>query len=153
MGRTFVEVEIENYDDIVLRDLAASPDREVRKQTVRAMVDTGCALLCLHKSTIGKLGLRYARSAPVRTANGPVSRGIYEATRIKILGRQYLAEVMEVPDDVPDLVGYIPLENLDLVVDPKTNQVIPNPENGGKYTLDLLLCIVSNGHGGTVSDR
>jgi hypothetical protein len=32
----------------------------------------------------------------------------------------------------------IPLENLDLVVDPKTNQVIPNPENGGKYTLDLL---------------
>jgi hypothetical protein len=24
------------------------------------------------------------------------------------------------------------------VVDPKTNQVIPNPENGGKYTLDLL---------------
>jgi hypothetical protein len=29
-------------------------------------------------------------------------------------------------------VGYIPLENLDLVVDPETNQVIPNPENGGK---------------------
>ena len=35
-------------------------------------------------------------------------------------------------------MGYIPLENLDLVVDPKTNQVMPNPENGGKYTLDLL---------------
>ena len=138
MGRTFVEVEVENYDDIVLRDLAARPDREVRKQQVRALVDTGCALLCLHKSTIEKLGLRIARSAPVRTANGPVTRGIYRVAQITILGRQYIAEVMEIPDDVPDLVGYIPLENLDLVVDPKTNQVIPNPENGGKYTLDLL---------------
>ena len=138
MARTFVEVQVENYDDIVLRDLAASPDREVRRQEVRALVDTGCALLCLHKSTIEKLGLRMARSAPVRTANGPVVRGIYEAARITILGRQYLAEVMEVSDDVPDLVGYIPLENLDLVVDPTTDQVIPNPENGGKYTLDLL---------------
>ncbi len=47
-------------------------------------------------------------------------------------------EVENYDDIVPNLVGYIPLKNLDLVVDPKTNQVIPNPENGGKYTLDLL---------------
>ncbi len=101
-------------------------------------MDTGCALLCLHTSAIRNLGLTLSRSAPVRTANGPVVRGIYRVAQITILGRQYIAEVMEIPDDVPDLVGYIPLENLDLVVDPKTNQVIPNPENGGKCTLDLL---------------
>jgi hypothetical protein len=45
---------------------------------------------------------------------------------------------MEIPDDMPPLVGYIPLENLDLVPDPRTHQVIPNPESGGEYTLDLL---------------
>ena len=33
--------------------------------------------------------------------------------------------------------GHIALENLNLVVDTKSNRVIPNPESGGKFTLDL----------------
>ena len=138
MGRAIVEVEVQNYDDIVLRDSGADPGREVRRATVNALVDTGSALLCLHRSEIRELGLRIARSAEVRTGNGTVERAIYRAAQITILGRGYLGEVMEVPDDVPALVGYIPLENLDLVVDPRSNRVIPNPESGGKYTLDLL---------------
>ena len=36
------------------------------------------------------------------------------------------------------LLRPIAIENLDLLVDPKANQVIPNPESGGKFTLDLL---------------
>jgi len=138
MGRTLVDVEIENYDDIVLRETGSDPGREVRKESVPALVDTGSALLCVHKSTIEKLGLHFARSAKVRTGDGMAERDIYRAAQITILGRQYLGEVMEIPDSIPALVGYIPLENLDLVVDPKSNQVIPNPESGGDYTLDLL---------------
>ncbi len=138
MGRTLVDVEIENYDDMVLRDAGSAPVTEVRKETVRALVDTGSALLCLHKSSIDNLGLHFARTAKVRTGNGMAERAIYRAAQITILGRQYLGEVMEVPDDVPTLVGYIPLENLDLAVDPKSNQIIPSPESGGEYTLDLL---------------
>jgi len=45
---------------------------------------------------------------------------------------------MEVPDSVPPILGYVALENLDLVVDAKGNQVIPNPESGGRFTFDLL---------------
>jgi hypothetical protein len=75
---------------------------------------------------------------PVKTGNGEVEREIYRAAPITILGREYLGEVMEVPDNVPILLGYIPLENLDLVLDPAANQVVPNPAHGRKYTLDLL---------------
>ena len=138
MGRTFVDVEIENYDDIALREMGVEPTRSVRKETVRGLVDTGSAMLCLPKDTIDRLGLRYVRSAEVRTGNGIAERAIYRAAQITILDRQYLGEVMEVSEDLPALVGYIPLVNLDLVVDPASNRVAANPENGGKYTLDLL---------------
>ena len=138
MGSTPVSIQVENYDDMVLRASGRGPATKVRKANVKALADTGCALLCLHKSSIRRLGLRFARSAEVRTGNGNVERSIYQAVQITILGRQCLAEVMEVPDTVPPLLGYIPLENLDLVVDPKSNRVTPNPESGGKYTLDLL---------------
>lgn len=138
MRRTFTDVEIENYDDIVLRKAAGSGHKKVRKLRVRAVVDTGSALLCLHQDTIRKLGLRFARTAQVRTGSGDVERPLYPAARINILDRQCLAEVMEIPDNIPPLVGCILLESLDLVVHPKSHKVIPNPESGGKYTLDLL---------------
>lgn len=138
MGRTFAEVQVENYQDIAMRETGEDPDREVRKTTVRALADTGSTLLCLHKDTIEKLGLRLSRTTKVRTGNGIVERRVYGAAQITILGRWHLGEVMEVPDDMPILVGYIPLESLDLVIDPRSSEVIHNPENGGEYTLDLL---------------
>lgn len=138
MGRTFVEVLLENYGDLFLRQAHKATDREVRTLTVRALADTGSALLCLHKDMIDELGLHKDRKVRVNTGNGLVQRKIYGVVRITILGRSCPGQVMEVPDSVPILLGYIPLENLDLVVDPTANQVIPNPAHGGKFTLDLL---------------
>ncbi len=138
MGRTFVDVEVENFKDLEDRRAAGNGHIKVRKLKVRALVDTGSALLCLSAAAIRKLGLHRNRSTTVRTANGVVERGIYQAVQVTILGRQCLAEVMEIPDDVPPLLGFIPIESLDLVVNPKSNRVTHNPENGGKYTLDLL---------------
>jgi len=88
MGRTFVDVEIENYADILLREAAGNGRKKVRRLQARALVDTASALLCLHRATIRKLGLRFARSARVRAGNGEVERPIYTAARISILGRQ-----------------------------------------------------------------
>jgi len=138
MGRTFTEVEVENYNDTVLRKASGNGRGKVRKLKVRALVDTGSALLCLHRDTIEKLGLNLERTAKVRTGNGDVDRPIYAAARITVLRRQCLAEVMEIPDNIPPLLGYILLEGLDLVIHAKTHKVIPNPESGGKWTLDLL---------------
>lgn len=138
MGRTFVDVEVENFKDLEDRRAAGNGHIKVRTLKVHALVDTGSALLCLPAAAIRKLGLHRNRSTTVRTANGVVERGIYQAVQITILGRQCLAEVMEIPEDVPPLLGFIPLESLDLVINPKSNQVTHNPENGGKYTLDLL---------------
>jgi clan AA aspartic protease len=138
MGRTFVDVEVENYSDVVLRKAAGNGHREVRKQTVRALVDTGSALLCLQRAAIEALGLDFSRTAEVRTGNGNVERPIYDVARITILGRQCFIQVMEIPEGIPPLLGYIALENLDLVVDAKSNKVTTNPESGGKFMLDLL---------------
>ena len=138
MGGTFVDVLVENYNDVALREAGHVPRKRIRKENVKALVDTGSPMLCLHKAMIAKLGLRFGRSATVRTAGGDFQRGIYDVARITILGRPCFAQVMEIPDTVPPLLGYIAIENLDLVVDAKSNKVIPNPESGGKYMLDLL---------------
>ena len=44
---------------------------------------------------------------------------------------------MENDESTPALVGYVVLETLDFVVDPKANKVIPNPAHEGKWMADL----------------
>jgi hypothetical protein len=45
--------------------------------------------------------------------------------------------VTEVPDDCPILIGQIPLELLDFVVDPSGQKLIGNPEHGGEHVVEL----------------
>ena len=41
-------------------------------------------------------------------------------------------DVIEVPESVSNLLGQVPLEVLDLVVDSKGRKLIPNPAHGGE---------------------
>ena len=43
----------------------------------------------------------------------------------------------ELPDDCPVLIGQIPLEILDFVVDPANRRIIGNPEHGGEHIIEL----------------
>ena len=47
-------------------------------------------------------------------------------------GRLPPAIVVDVDETVPNLLGQIPLEYLDSLVDPKGQRLIPNPEHGDK---------------------
>jgi hypothetical protein len=46
--------------------------------------------------------------------------------------RRETFDVIEVPENVPNLLGQVPLEVLDFVVDAKGQKLIPNPANGGE---------------------
>ena len=52
-------------------------------------------------------------------------------------GRTEQMSVMENDESPPPLVGYLVLEALDFVVDPKAKHVIPNPAHEGKWMADL----------------
>ena len=62
---------------------------------------------------------------------------VYEAVRLTIEDRSCSVDVMEVPDEVPVLVGQIPLEMLDFVVDPQARRLIGNPAHNGEHILEL----------------
>ena len=62
---------------------------------------------------------------------------MYEAFRLTIQGRECSMDVMEVPDDVPVLIGQLPLEHLDFVVDMMSHTLIGNPRQGGEHIYEL----------------
>jgi hypothetical protein len=62
---------------------------------------------------------------------------MYSTVRLTIQGRECVCDVVEVADNCPVLIGQIPLELLDFVVDPIGQCLIGNPEHGGEHILDL----------------
>ncbi len=134
MGRVVVEVRIENLKDAWEVEKGERPANQARTVTIPdALVDTGATQLSLPTRFIKQLGLEKRRERPVRTSAGPRIASVYEPVRLTIQDRDCTVDVWEVGDDVPTLIGQIPLEATDFIVDPSSQRLIGNPAHGGEW--------------------
>ena len=139
MGRTVTEATIENLQDLWDAERGLIPTERVRRLTVSdALVDTGATLLSLPARLIQQLGLKKHSTRRVTSSVGVVDADMYDAVRLTIQGRDCTMDVIEVPDSVPVLIGQIPLEHLDFVVDPVGRRLIGNPAHGGQHMHELF---------------
>lgn len=135
MGKVTVQMKVQNWGDLELI-ATGKRRRPARRMEVEALVDTGTVKLYLQTTLIGKLGLRPISEVRSRTmSDTTVTRRVFSPVDLEIQGRSGRFDVIEIPDSLPNLVGQIPLEDLDLVVDCQGRRLIPNPEhkNGVMY--------------------
>jgi predicted aspartyl protease len=138
MGRVLTEATIENLEDLWAVQRGLLPPDQVRRITVSdALVDTGATLLSLPTRLIQQLGLTKKYEKRVTSSIGVGQAAVYGTVRLTIQGRECPLDVTEVPDQVPVLIGQIPLEYLDFVVDPNSQRLIGNPAHGGEHTFEM----------------
>ena len=138
MGRVVTAATIENLEDLWAAERGLCKADEVRRVEIAdALVDTGATLLSLPSAIIKQLGLRAKSVKRVTSTTGLGVANMYGTVRLTIQGRECPTEVMEVPDGVPVLIGQIPLEYLDFIVDPRSQRLIGNPAHGGEHTFEL----------------
>jgi len=138
VGPVLTEAKIENLKDLWAVEQGLRTADQARSMTVTdALVDTGATLLSLPTALINRLGLSKVTSKQVRSSMGVSEASLYEAVRLTIGGRSCTMDVMEVPDEVPVLIGQLPLEHLDFVVDLRSRSLIGNPAHGGEHVYEL----------------
>lgn len=140
MGKVIVTAKFENLWDLH----AVSADR-IAPEAVRtvevtdALVDTGATMLSLPGRLIKELGLQRFRTRKAQTTAGVKEFDVYGAVRLTVLERDCHLDVAELPDDCPAIIGQVPLELLDFVVDPVGQQLIGNPAHGGEQMIELFM--------------
>jgi predicted aspartyl protease len=138
MGRVLTEATIESLKDLWAVERGLIPADQARRVIVSdALVDTGATLLSLPTRLIRQLGLEERYKKRVTSSIGVSEAAVYDAVRLTIQGRDCTMDVMEVPDDVPVLIGQLPLEHLDFVVDLRSRSLIGNPAHGGEHIYEL----------------
>lgn len=139
MGRVLTEATIYNVNDLTEAKFGRLPPDRVRKvQVSDALVDTGATTLGLPKRLLDQLGLTKEYEKRAMTAGGVVTVNVYDAARVDIMGRLATVDPIEVPEGSPVLIGQIPLEQMDWVVDLQARRLIGNPAHGGEQILELL---------------
>jgi predicted aspartyl protease len=126
-----VKIKLTNLKDAFIKEAGAHKAKP-REVEVEAQVNTGAARLYLKPTVIKALGLERTGTVRSRTSNGNVIRCKYEPVRLELMGRHEDFNVVEVPEDVPNLLGQVPLEVLDFVVDARGQKLVPNPAHGGE---------------------
>jgi len=138
MGRVLTEATIENLRDVWDAQRGLLSPEKVRRVTVAdALADTGATLVSLPTRLIRQLGLSKTGTKRVTSSIGVAQASLYDAVRLTIQGRSCTMDVLEVPDEVPVLIGQLPREHLDLVVDLRSRTLIGNPAHDGEHTYEL----------------
>jgi clan AA aspartic protease len=125
MGLVHTEITLKNGEDITKVKMGLMPKQGIRRVTVNALVDSGAWTLVINESTRKKLGLEAERVAPGILADG--TKSMYKVIgplEIAWKDRFYIGEALVVPEAKENLLGAIPLEALDLTINPRTEQVV-----------------------------
>lgn len=115
-----------------------APEGVRRVEVHDALVDTGATGLLLPKQIISALGVRPFRTRQARGIGGTIEMAMYSAVRLTIQGRDCTLDVGEVPDGFPVIIGQVPLELLDWVVDARGQRLIGNPAHGGEHVMEVF---------------
>ena len=101
---------------------------EVEEVDAIALVDSGAMELCIPESLARQLKLQTVSQRNVRIADGRSVLVDYVAPiRIEVFGRATVAGALVLGDMV--LLGAVPMESMDVLIDPVAQKLIPNPEH------------------------
>jgi clan AA aspartic protease len=104
---------------------ALSPEKQVRAVAIRAMVDTGAGTLVINEEIREKLGLAVIGLRKATLADGAsTTYQVTEPVEIQWENRDATCKAIVVPDAANVLLGAIPLEDMDLMVDPVRQRLV-----------------------------
>ena len=139
MGKVMVEARIKNYEDEILARRGFLKPEEVREVEKVVLVDTGATMLTLPEEVVEELGLTRGRFITAGYADGSKKRRqIARGINIEVMGREALVECVVEERGAQILLGQIPLEAMDLIVDLKAGKLMPRPESPDMPLIDIL---------------
>ena len=125
MGIVHTEITLKNAIDVANAGTGIVKGQDVRQVTLQALVDTGAWTLVINEAVREKLGLTARAGASGTLADGTqVSYNIAGPLEISWKDRNTNLDALVLPDADEVLLGAIPLEAMDLIVDPRKEEIV-----------------------------
>ena len=138
MGLVYAEIKLINSDDIALNRRGYLQKEEIREMQVTAMVDSGATMLAINENIKNQLGLVAIYKQSAQLADGTfLDLEVVGPVEVRFENRISTCNAMVLPGDSEILLGAIPMEEMDVLIHPKENRLIVNPEHPIKPVVKL----------------
>jgi clan AA aspartic protease len=125
MGTVYAEITIKNAGDVFCVKQGLIKEEDIRSITITSKVDTGASELVINEELCEKLGLFVVDERKARVADGRwVFCKLAHGVEIHWKDRYALCGAMVLPGSVNVLLGAVPLEVMDLIVDPGKQELV-----------------------------
>jgi len=124
MGNVFAEITVKNALEATLARKGHIAEKDVHTVTLTTIVDTGATSLVINEEIFKQLGLNVEETRYINVAGGGrMLCKITDPVRIQWKDRSATVSAVVMPEGKP-LLGVIPLEFMDLMVDPVNRELV-----------------------------
>ena len=128
MGLIYANINLMNGEDLSDHRRHRIGEDEIRQITVRALVDTGAYTLCINEEIQTQLGLPIIDTQTARFADGGIKNmNVVGPVEVRFHNRRANVDALVLPGDEECLLGAIPLESMDVIIDMQREELIINP--------------------------
>jgi clan AA aspartic protease len=130
MGLVFADIELISGDDLAFFRRGRLQEDQIHRCTVQAMVDSGATMLAIPEFIKKQLDLQKITEIEAELADGSASAfEVVGPVEVRFQNRRTSVEALVVPNSNTVLLGAMPMEGMDVLIDPKRERLIVNPES------------------------
>ena len=130
MGLIYADIELISGDDLALHRRGYIKENQIKRLTVSALVDSGAYMLAINQHVKAHLDLPVVDTQTAVLADGTeLKLEVVGPVEVRFENRRTSVDAMVLPGTAEVLLGSSPMEDMDVLVDPKQQRLIVNPEN------------------------
>ena len=130
MGLVYAEIDLISVDDMVLQRRGYLDKDKIKQVKVKALVDSGAYMLSINETVRAQLDLPFIEKQFGTLADETVMEvEIVGPVEIRFENRSTTVRAVVLPGNSEILLGAIPMEDMDVLIDPKQQKLLVNPKH------------------------
>jgi clan AA aspartic protease len=129
MGVVYAEIELINTVDAENTSRHIIGEEEIRRMRLTMMVDSGAYMMAINETIQSQMDFPFVEKRKVQLASGQVV--VYDVVGpidVRFANRRAICTAFVLPGDSEPLLGAIPMEEMDVLIHPKRQELVVNPE-------------------------
>lgn len=138
MGVVYAEIELINSVDVENAKRYRIGQEEIRRIRLTMLVDSGAYMMAINETIQSQLEIPFMEKRKVQLASGQVVEyDVVGPIEVRFANRRAICTAFVLPGDSEPLLGAIPMEEMDVLIHPKRQELVVNPEHPNYAVLKM----------------
>lgn len=130
MGLVYAEIDLISVDDIVLHRRGFLDKEKIKQVKIEALVDSGAYMLSINETIRAQLDLPFIeKQFGILADETLIEVDVVGPVEVRFENRRTTVDAIVLPGDAEVLLGSIPMEDMDVLIDPKQQKLLVNPKH------------------------